>query len=245
MGRTHTTSAAAGWLAGCATATAVGWTPSTTAVIVGALVAAGSALLPDIDHPQSTISASLGPITGIIAWLVAAGGAWLRGASCDHCRQRRDGGGHRMVTHTVVFALGVGLAVTAAGWAFGSSAGLPVVWMATALTARVMLTRRQRGAFGAVAAACLVTAAVGGTAAASWWWIGLPVAWGTLAHSLGDAATLSGAPLAWPLRVAGCRWTRIGTPRVLRFRTGGGVEQVVWVLLAVGSVGAAGYLAAG
>jgi membrane-bound metal-dependent hydrolase YbcI (DUF457 family) len=242
MGRTHALSGGAGWLASCAVLTAVGHAPHASTVIVGGLISAGFALLPDVDHPQSTIARTLGPVTGLISVGVSAGAVRLRVASCSHCADRPARGGHRQVTHTAVFAVALGLVVGVAGWLAGARAGLPVVWIATGLAARAMLTRRQRGALGAVLLASFVTAVVYVTAGPSWWWIGVPVAWGTLAHSLGDAATRYGAPLVWPVRIRGCRWARVGTPGWARFSTGGLVERAVWVLLLVGTVGGFGYV---
>lgn len=244
LGRTHAVSAATGWLAGCAGLTAVGWPPSGHAVVVGATVAAGCALLPDVDHPESTIARTLGPVTGLLADGVNAGSRWLRGRSCQHCAARPTRGGHRAVTHTGVFAAAVGLLLSLAGWWFGPPAGLTVVWLAAGLAARAVLSRRQRGALGAAGIATLIAAAAA-SGPAGWWWIGLPVTWGVLAHSLGDSATMSGAPLAWPLQVRGCRWTPLGTPRWLRFRTSGSGELLVWWLLVVAGLTAAGYLVAG
>lgn len=243
LGRTHSVSAATGWLVGCAGLTAVGWTPSGHAVLVGGVVAAGCALLPDVDHPQSTIARTLGPVTGLLADGVHAGSRWLRGRSCRHCAARPPRGGHRAITHTALFAVAVGLALTVAGWLAGPPAGLAVVWLAAGLAARAVLSRRQRGALGAAGVATVVTAAAA-SGPAGWWWIGAPVAWGVLAHSLGDSATVSGAPLAWPLRVRGCRWAPLGTPRRLRFRTSGRGELVVWWALLLVCAGSGAYLLA-
>jgi hypothetical protein len=43
-------------------------------------------------------------------------------------------------------------------------------------------------------------------------------------HSAGDAITESGAPLLWPLPIRARRWYPVGSPRPMRFRTGGAVE---------------------
>lgn len=40
--------------------------------------------------------------------------------------------------------------------------------------------------------------------------VGLLVALGMVVHSLGDALTSSGVPLAWPVRIDGRRWTLLG-----------------------------------
>lgn len=241
MGRTHSLSGAAGWLAGCAGLTAAGHPQPATVVTVGAVVSAGMALLPDIDHPGSTIARTLGPLTRLIAYGVAAGADWLRGASCDHCGGH-DRGGHRALTHTGVFAIALGGLCALAAWAF-PAAGLVVVWVAAGLSARALLSRRQRGTLGAAGLATAVTLLVWAVGTPGWW-VGVPVAWGTLAHSLGDAATKSGAPLVWPLRLRGCRWHALGTPRWARFRTGGGVERFLFVVLLVGSVFGLGFVLA-
>lgn len=244
LGRTHALSGAAGWLGGCVALAAAGHPPAGSTAVVGAIVSAGFALAPDIDHPLSTIARPLGPVTRLTARAVAAAAGRLRAVSCDHCEQRPFRGGHRAATHTAAFAAAAGWAATVGGLLAGAYVGLAVVWVAAGLAARAMLSPKQRGTLGAALLATLITGAVAVTVGPSWWWIGLPVAWGVLAHSLGDAATKSGAPLAWPLRIRGCRWQALGTPRWLRFRTGGIAEQGIWALLAVGSVAGTGYLLA-
>jgi membrane-bound metal-dependent hydrolase YbcI (DUF457 family) len=63
----------------------------------------------------------------------------------------------------------------------------------------------------------------GGTAGTAGW-LGTAVTLGMVVHAVGDAITESGAPLLWPLRIQQRRWYPVGTPRPLRFRTGGTVE---------------------
>jgi membrane-bound metal-dependent hydrolase YbcI (DUF457 family) len=236
MGRTHALSGAVGWLGGCAALTVVGFAPSPAVVVGGAVVSAGAALLPDVDHPGSTVARTLGPITGLLATGVAYGAATLRAASCRHCASGPDRGGHRAATHTILFAVVLGAALCAVGWLAGMWAGLVVVWGASGLAARCVLSRRRRGAFGAILVATFATGAVVVVPHPGWWWVGLPVAWGCVAHCLGDALTVSGCPLWWPLRIRGCRWRAVGSPWVLRFRTGGVAEVVVWWVLVVGGV---------
>jgi membrane-bound metal-dependent hydrolase YbcI (DUF457 family) len=55
-------------------------------------------------------------------------------------------------------------------------------------------------------------------------WLGTAVTVGMLVHSIGDAITETGAPLLWPLPIRRRRWYPVGSPRPLRFRTGGAVE---------------------
>lgn len=80
-------------------------------------------------------------------------------------------------------------------------------------------------------------------------WFGFTVATvfaGQLAHTLGDACTIQGVPLLWPLSVRGRRWAKLGIPRPLRFETGGPVgEPLLTGLLALMLLGVAAATAAG
>jgi membrane-bound metal-dependent hydrolase YbcI (DUF457 family) len=261
MGRSHSLSGAVGWLAGCAAVAAAGWQPQPVTVVVGAAVSAGFALAPDIDHPSSTVARTLGPVTRLFATVVAAVAGAARRGSCNHCAADMDRGGHRAATHTTVFAAMLGLLVAGLGAWVGERAGLTVIGVAVWLVAHTALSSKWRARIGDMVlpgrfrrmgkAAFRFTSAVGAlmvaavavvvvaeqTGPAGWWWVGAPVAWGCLAHSMGDALTRSGAPLLWPLRIGGCRWASVGTPMWLRFRTGSGWEQlVVVVLLLVGGL---------
>lgn len=110
--------------------------------------------------------------------------------------------------------------------------------MGTGLAALGLLARRVAWLTAALAGAGAGVAAWRLGAGVDWWWLGVPLGWGVLAHALGDAVTVRGVPLAWPLRIAGCRWRSLGPPRWLRFRTGGLVERAVWWLMLAGGVAA-------
>ncbi|WP_033775167.1 metal-dependent hydrolase [Salinispora pacifica] len=228
MGRSHALSGAVVWLCGCAGAAVWGAQPAAGTVVVGAAVAAGAALLPDIDHPGSVVARSLGPVTRMIARGTAAGAAALRRSSCGCCTDR---GGHRAVTHTLVFAVTAGLVVSLVCWLGGDVAAAIVAGLAAALAARGLLRRRTRGMFGVAGVGLLVgvmAAALPGPGG-GWWWLGVPLGLGCLTHSLGDALTHSRVPLLWPIRVRGCRWAALGMWAPLRFRTGSAVELLLVV----------------
>jgi membrane-bound metal-dependent hydrolase YbcI (DUF457 family) len=53
-------------------------------LVIGAAVTTGAALLPDIDHPQATVSNTFGPITRVFSWAI-----------------RTLAGGHRVGTHSI------------------------------------------------------------------------------------------------------------------------------------------------
>lgn len=235
MGRSHAISGAAGWLGVCAAAAPLVGRPPVVVTTCGAVVAAAAALLPDVDHPQSTVSRSLGPVTGTIARVVSRASDTIRDATCGCCTTR-GGDGHRTLTHTAVFAVAAGVVVSAAGWVGGHITAAIAVAASIGLASLVVrLRRRTRAAVPALAIAAAAAIAHWGHDV-TWWWLGLPVGLGVLLHALGDAATHSGAPLLWPLRVRGCRWQRVGTPRWARFRTGSPVETVVAGLMAAGGL---------
>ncbi|WP_431728551.1 metal-dependent hydrolase [Verrucosispora sp. TAA-831] len=243
MGRSHALSGAVGWLAGCAGVEFAGHPVPGYVVVSGAVVSAGWALVPDLDHPRSTASISLGPVTGVLSWLTAGLSRFVSRVTCSCCDGDADG--HRSLTHTALFAVMIGALFGLAGWAWGAAAGIPVVAVSAALAARGLLSRRsRRGGYGVLLVAVAVCAVVveGGP---GWWWLGLPVGWGMLCHCLGDSLTLSACPLWWPVRIRGCRWSPVGSPRWLRFRTGGPAERVVWWVLAVVGVGSGAYLVFG
>ncbi|MEU1761227.1 metal-dependent hydrolase [Micromonospora sp. NPDC005652] len=265
MGKSHALSGAVAWLA-----VSAGWQqaaqhdvvaagPNVATVLLGAACSAGYALLPDIDHPKSTIAGALGPITRVPSRATAWTAARLRQTGCDHCARGPQRGGHRALTHTAVFALALGALL---GWLahhYGRAAGLPVfgvgVWLATypALSGRTRAevaelvlgdnwptgrrARRVAGMVGSLLIAGLFVAGAWGLPADGWWWVGLAAGVGTFTHSLGDSLTRSGSPLWWPARIRGCRWRPVGTPRWLRFTTGGPGEKVVLVLLLLAGAG--------
>jgi membrane-bound metal-dependent hydrolase YbcI (DUF457 family) len=259
LGKSHALSGAVGWVAGCAVLAELGAAPSGVVIGVGAAVSTGMALLPDLDHPGSTVARTLGPATQLAARLVARIASATRRSSCKHCANRSNGG-HRGLTHTAVGAAAFGLLVAGLGLVLGEWFALLVVGFAVWLGAHAALSStwrarigdailpgrfrsRGRHAFrftagvGALLVAVLFTSSVAGTVS-TWWWIGIAVFWGCFAHILGDALTFSAVPLWWPLEVRGCRWTNVGTPRWMRFRTGSRTETVVVVMMAVVGVGA-------
>lgn len=232
MGRTH---ALTGLVAGLAVAPLIG-VEGAHQVVVFATVTAGFALLPDLDHPGASASRLLGPFTAAASWLLRTASA----ATYRLTKGPRDEPGrgtHRHLTHTVLFALGLG-GLTA----WGTQAGGP--WAAAAVAVFALLLAEA-------ALGDWVLLLAGG--AVSWWavsspagiaelaplagWLGIAVAVGCVVHCLGDALTLSGCPFLWPLPIAGETWYEIRPPRALRFRTGTAVEN--WLIFPAFAVAAA------
>lgn len=187
LGTTHATSGAAGWLAVAPAAAKIAGLNQLgfKELAAGTLVCAGAALLPDLDHPQATIAQTLGPVTKAIARIT-----------------NLLSGGHRMGTHTILFALGAG-GIAAAIAAGGSTTALALVWCLTALALKgIGLTPPKIGIGGkgvaiaieATLIVWLMTQFMPGT----WWWLGLAVGVGCLIHVVGDMLTPEGCPIFLP-----------------------------------------------
>ncbi|MTE23001.1 metal-dependent hydrolase [Microbacterium sp. ZXX196] len=189
MGYGHAISGAAAWIAVTTTAPGLGWAPlDPVGVLAGAAVCAGAALLPDIDHPSSTIAAGL------------PGGRVLAGAVGTAT------GGHRAGMHSLVALMAATCAAIALSFltwvpeALGVELAVgPAVGAAASIAIGTKCLRLARGWF----AAWLV--GIGAAGGLMWFfpdefgWFAACVGVGYLAHLVGDTLTTGGVPWLWPL----------------------------------------------
>lgn len=95
----------------------------------GILLTAGAAILPDIDHPKSTMAASAGVATGVLAHIAASVSATVYAhtrAVCDPPPEKASNS-HRGLIHTWQFAVLCGLA---AWWGAAATRwAVPVVYL--------------------------------------------------------------------------------------------------------------------
>lgn len=191
MGKSHLMLGASGWLAAGAPALdALGQPLGVPELAAGTVVAAGAAMLPDLDHPQATVSRSLGPVTEAIS----------RGFSTAL-------GGHRNGSHSLLFAgvIGAGL-----GIGLGSSSG-PWLALLICFFFSSLVIRTLTEADGLICAA--VSGLLGATlvsVAPQMDWIFFAVIIGCLLHDLGDILTPEGVPPLWPLSKARLKVPVIG-----------------------------------
>jgi Predicted membrane-bound metal-dependent hydrolase (DUF457). len=226
MGRTH---AASGWCVGLLVAPLLG-VHAVAQVVSFAALTAGYALLPDLDHPHARATRLLGPLTGFLSYLAQEGSRALY-ARTKGPRDEDWEGTHRHMTHTLVFAVLAGGLAALLGWLVGP----PAVWVFAAFG--LLLALDALGSWLLVP--LLIAGAVG---LVTWWagggnpWgqvgnlevlVGLAVFAGCLTHDLGDALTLAGCPILFPLQIAGETWYELGTPGWMRFKTGGTVEKLL------------------
>jgi membrane-bound metal-dependent hydrolase YbcI (DUF457 family) len=213
---------------------------SVPAQLVGAMLCAGAAVLPDLDHPEATAARSLGGITKAVAHGLAAISGWLYHATKTRYDQNRDGT-HRGITHTQPGA-----------WLFGgimsASAALPgrygvwaiLFWLFfLSLLALRALPPRNRHLIDIVVAAVL--------AGGAWFllppgqaygWLGLMATIGCYVHCAGDGLTYAGVAIMWPFVIKGQRWYPCGTPKWMRFEASGVGNTITMVVstLATGAL---------
>lgn len=189
LGYSHAISGALGWLLMAPPAFELAHHPLPIgAVAAGALACAGAATIPDIDHPQATIAYTFGPVSHSVAKVV-----------------RTLSGGHRMGTHSLIFAAGAGVVTELAiltGW---KPAAWIIMFLLSAFAIRGLnLVPPTRSNFmksvAVIVLAGLLTWVLTLFPAFPWLWLGPAVFAGCIIHCLGDSLTPQRVPWLWPKR---------------------------------------------
>jgi membrane-bound metal-dependent hydrolase YbcI (DUF457 family) len=199
--------------------------------VVGATFASGAALLPDIDHPRSTVAHTFGVVSRGISRLISGFSGFVYQLTSTRHDSHREGT-HRGFTHTLVFAALACLGTTALAQA---SQGIPLavlMFFFTGLAARGLLHtwRHHADALLVSGFSLLLTYTF-------WQWagaqpadaasLGIAVMIGCTAHYIGDAITEHGCPMLWPLPLGRQTWYPVAPPKALRMTTGGKVEVML------------------
>ncbi|MFI1970882.1 hypothetical protein BLA24_07245 [Streptomyces cinnamoneus] len=259
MGPAHSLSGAAAWLGVGAAAAAAGHPMPWAVLVVGALISAGAALAPDLDHKSATISRAFGPISRVLCEVIDKLSHAVYKATRAKSDPRRNGG-HRTLTHTALWALLIGAGASALAMTGDRWAVLGILFVHVVLAVEGLLWRAARtssdvlvwllGAAGAWILAGILDRPGQG---ADWLfsgpgqeylWLGLPIVLGALVHDVGDALTVSGCPILWPIPIGRKRWYPLGPPKAMRFRAGSWVEVKVLmpVFMLLGGIGGLGAL---
>ncbi|WP_407344874.1 metal-dependent hydrolase [Pengzhenrongella phosphoraccumulans] len=190
MGGHHAISGAAAWVAVTSTVPfTLGAHPLPVAsVVFGALVTAGAALLPDVDHRSATIARS----GGVFTWGLSAAASTVSG-------------GHRHGLHSILAVAGFTVLSAALGrW----DAVVPVLGLVHAGSALLLLalvafsskaldlTRGGTAMLWLSSAALVVIVLV--RAPEQLEWLPISVMVGVVVHLVGDLITTAGVPLLWP-----------------------------------------------
>lgn len=246
MGPTHAMSGAAAWLAGVTTSSALMASmgvDSPTVYFLGAMVAGGAALAPDIDSHSSTVVNSFG-FLGKGAHKVANSLSLTVYHATKTRRDEHRENGHRTLFHTPVMAILVGLLVSflsslsqtvtlfGKDFSVGQLSTLVTLFiflhlaMAGIFEKKIKNARRKYGPYvmmGFSAIVTLVTAFLM-PAGETYGWLGFAVGFGWFMHLLGDMITKMGVPLLFPLVYRGKRWWDVTLPAAFRIRAGGTFE---------------------
>jgi membrane-bound metal-dependent hydrolase YbcI (DUF457 family) len=210
LGHTHA-------LSGLVTGTAVGLfvthpplthfthlAPAQLALFAG--LTAGAAVLPDIDHPDSSLAHCFGFLTKTFAWLIGT-----------------ISGGHRHLTHAIMGVAGF----TALAWLavkyrgeIGGKIGL-AIFLALILAGGLYALQVHGHGADAIAVAGAVALTLTGTGLGM---VALAVGLGCATHVVGDMLTDEGCPLLYPFSSHHFRLL----PGPLTFTTGTWPE--LWVL---------------
>lgn len=231
-GPTHAMSGLVAWAAVTALADshAIGQLSAKTWV-VGATLATGAALLPDIDTPKSTVASTFGGMSrGVSAALSGLSGFLYRLTRTKHDSDRK--GTHRGFTHTIVFAVLAGLITTAIVQSSDGAALGVLMFVFAGLAVRgLMHNWSPRSDALLISVASLVLTLV------CWAWtgdqphqaaaFGMAVMIGCVTHYVGDAITEQGCPMLWPIPLGMQTWFPVAPPKALRMTTGGKVELVL------------------
>ncbi len=169
-----------------------------TAVVAGAVVAAGAALVPDADHRHATIANSLPPLSNALCIQIG-----------------RMSGGHRQGTHSILgLAVFVLIAALAGMWRielpFGTifpGAGLLAVLLASFAAKALKFIPDTMQKFPwilGISVGLYVTL----FAPQEDYWFPMAMGIGVVAHIAGDMLTTGGCNLMWPIRIKPPRWLR-------------------------------------
>lgn len=198
--------------------------------LAGAALTSGAALLPDLDHPPATVSRSFGPVTKIMSRGVDAASVGIYNITRLRGDPHRNGG-HRTFTHTAVFAAIAGVVTTSLVRLDNPWVTAALLFFFAGLGIRGLLHEWDHAAdtFVVVVMSLLITWQLWkwvhtGTDRPAWF--GVAVIVGCLAHCVGDAITEEGCPILWPVPIGRHLWYPIGTPKPMRYRTGGKVEML-------------------
>ncbi len=213
MGRAHALSGMAAWLAGAPLLShTTGWFQLDLATwLTGAVVTAGAALAPDLDHPgSSSASNSLKPVTTGLSSLVSIVSF-----------------GHRKGTHSFLgIAVFVGLMLLATGplapWGVIVAAFLLTAFTCKAIGFNLFRYIPIPGSqtLATIVTSAIMTWIVFAASAGNYDWFLWAAGLGFAIHIIGDAITVMGVPLFWPLG-KDIRFTqmRAGGPTEMMFLT--------------------------
>jgi membrane-bound metal-dependent hydrolase YbcI (DUF457 family) len=238
MGSSHALSGAAIWLTGSLALDQLAHYHQTPLQLaVGTAICAGGALVPDLDlsgrvttrQGGATVAHTFGVFSLFLAECIekfSLGVYKLTRTKYDPPRRN----GHRTLTHTIVFNVGVGYGTLALCTEYGKWAVMGVLFVAFALALRGLFEKWAERAgwvivtLAAAGAALLVYERLPG--GRGYPLLGVAVGVGGLIHLLGDMITRHGSPIFWPVPTGRRMWRNIGLPHRIALIAGAKTETV-------------------
>lgn len=250
MGPTHAMSGAA---VGLAVAQILpeqwGGVTTTEEAFIYAGLAAGAALLPDLDSPSATVSRSFGPLTQVLSRFTENTSQVFVNITRSK-KDKRCNNGHRTLTHTIWSALAAGAGATALISAFDKPAVIGLLFFFLGLAIRGLLPEWSKNTDW-----LLVTGVSAALALGVWNYapessfglvLGSAITVGCLTHMLGDMATKQGIPVFAPLVPwRGKRWWKMKLPGFLSIRASGPADKFLLFVFSVAVVIQIGLVASG
>lgn len=227
------------------------WGGVTTAeeTFIYAGLAAGAALLPDLDSPSATVSRSFGPITQVISRFTENTCQMFVNITRGR-KDKRCNNGHRTLTHTVWSALAMGAGATTLIGIYGKPAVLGLLFFFLGLAIRGLLPEWSKKADW-----LLVTGASAALAYAVWNYVpessfglvlGSAITVGCLTHMAGDMATKAGIPALAPVvPFRGERWWNLKLPNFLSIRANGPADKFLLFVFSVAVIIQIGLVSSG
>lgn len=255
MGPTHALSAIAmaflvTWLASDFMFNTVLGSNSSVVFITAIIIIVGAALMPDLDAVKSTSINVLGPIGTVLSKLMRGSSSMIQST----IRSKSDSPNadpHRGFWHTILSGILVGLLVTGLASinielfrikGFSVSVATFIVILIIYISIQLLMASLFKSVYKKSKKSLISMLAVkgGGLIAAiallalvpndlNYNWVGAAVTFGWIAHLLGDAMTVSGVPLFFPLKFKGKMWWSHRLP--LGIKAGGWIEMSILVPL--------------
>lgn len=212
MGRTH---AVSGTLAfGGAT---LAFAFSVPELIIGVILATGASMMPDLDHPNATMTKSLGPLSWIACHFVIL----------------PIFGGHRKGTHSIFFAVVIGIGAQVALMYRHEIAGGVALSILMSLAVGSLVRLFKIRGWADDISGIVVSPAVVFLTDIDLRMVPPALMLGCLAHVAGDCLTDRGCPVLWPL--SSKKWT------VGLFTTNKIGEKIAFFVIVAGIIAIIGF----
>ncbi|MEV6929942.1 metal-dependent hydrolase [Dactylosporangium sp. NPDC051485] len=239
MGSSHALSGAAVWLTGSLALEQLAHFHQTPLQLaVGTAICAGGALVPDLDLSGRVTRGQGGAMVahtfGVFSLFLAECVEKFSLGVYKITRMKHDPprhNGHRTLTHTIIFNVGVGYGTLALCNAYGKWAVMGVLFFSFALALRGLFEKWAQRAGWLVVTLAAAAAAFGVyerlPGDRGYPLLGVAVGVGGLVHLLGDMITRHGSPILWPIPTGRRMWRCFGLPDSVALTAGNKTETVL------------------